>query len=409
MSKKAKRWSYTAGRRPFTVAVEELEPGGNIYVRVWVPAKHDYRYRSLRHRDRELAMRQADRLALVRREDSDAVLRQKVTLGHLFRLYCRFRTPQKTTDTQLADRRRTTLFTNVLGRSKDPHAISLGEWDRFIMLRRTGAISPHGESVPERKRKPVGDRTVEADLRWLKAVLNWGANWRVEGGGYLLSENPVRGYPIPTEKNPRRPVASHDRLEKVLDAARQLSMEVCVGGHRKKVSTYLREILEIAAGTGRRISAVCQLRYADLRLNAGPYGSIRWPADTDKIGRESTVPVTPNVRDALNRILKERPGLGDAPIFPSPRGRAAPVRYELASAWLREAERIAGVPKQDGSLWHAYRRKWATERKHLPDVDVAAAGGWKGTQTLRMIYQQPDPDTMLKVVMEPGRLRETSS
>ena len=34
------------------------------------------------------------------------------------------------------------------------------------------------------------------------------------------------------------------------------------------------------------------------------------------------------------------------------------------------------------SLWHAYRRGWATSRKHLPDVDVAAAGGWKSTETL---------------------------
>ena len=32
---------------------------------------------------------------------------------------------------------------------------------------------------------------------------------------------------------------------------------------------------------------------------------------------------------------------------------------------LRTAEKRAKLPKLDGSLWHAYRRKWATERKHL--------------------------------------------
>lgn len=33
-----------------------------------------------------------------------------------------------------------------------------------------------------------------------------------------------------------------------------------------------------------------------------------------------------------------------------------------------------------------YRRKWATERKHLPDVDVATAGGWKELESLRQCY-----------------------
>jgi hypothetical protein len=46
------------------------------------------------------------------------------------------------------------------------------------------------------------------------------------------------------------------------------------------------------------------------------------------------------------------------------------------SEWLTVAEKKAKLPKLDGSLWHAYRRKWAIERKHLPLKDVAAAGGW---------------------------------
>ena len=61
---------------------------------------------------------------------------------------------------------------------------------------------------------------------------------------------------------------------------------------------------------------------------------------------------------------------------------------------------------QKGSLWHAYRRKWVTERKHLPDVDVAQAGGWKNTVSLKTAYQQADAETMLRVVLEAGELRE---
>ena len=59
-----------------------------------------------------------------------------------------------------------------------------------------------------------------------------------------------------------------------------------------------------------------------------------------------------------------------------------------------------------GGQWHAYRRKWATERKHMPDVDVAAAGGWAELTSLKKAYQQADEATMLKVVLEGGELRE---
>jgi CheY-like chemotaxis protein len=44
------------------------------------------------------------------------------------------------------------------------------------------------------------------------------------------------------------------------------------------------------------------------------------------------------------------------------------------------------------------KRLWATERKHLPVKDVAAAGGWKDVTTLLECYQQPDADTLRQVV-----------
>ena len=46
------------------------------------------------------------------------------------------------------------------------------------------------------------------------------------------------------------------------------------------------------------------------------------------------------------------------------------------------------------------------DQKHLPDTDVAAAGGWKNTVSLKAAYQQADEATMLKVVPEAGELRE---
>ena len=167
---------------------------------------------------------------------------------------------------------------------------------------------------------------------------------------------------------------------------------------RSVVATSLRQVAaEIA---------ICSLKFADLRPSLGPHGSIRWPADTDKMGLESVVPVTREVREVLDRIQRERPGMGAAPLFPGPQNPGAPIRYELASTWLLEAEKLAGLLKQDGSLWHAFRRKWATERKALPDVDVAAAGGWKSPRTLVELYQRPDTATMYRVVSEGTKLVE---
>jgi hypothetical protein len=66
--------------------------------------------------------------------------------------------------------------------------------------------------------------------------------------------------------------------------------------------------------------------------------------------------------------------------------------------WVLKAEKLGGLPKLVGGVFHPYRRLWATERKNLPDVDVATAGGWKDTQALRLSYQHADPAGVLAAV-----------
>lgn len=51
-------------------------------------------------------------------------------------------------------------------------------------------------------------------------------------------------------------------------------------------------------------------------------------------------------------------------------------------------------------------RKWASERKHLPLKDVAAAGGWKDVSTLLNVYQQSDEESVLAVTSVTLKLRE---
>ena len=75
-----------------------------------------------------------------------------------------------------------------------------------------------------------------------------------------------------------------------------------------------------------------------------------------------------------------------------------PIRADLAGRWLMKAEKLADLPKLSGGRWHPYRRLFATELRHLPPMDVAAAGGWADTQALTTIYQHAQPDTILKLV-----------
>ena len=301
------------------------------------------------------------------------------------------------------------MWVRVLGARKDPHLLTLGEWEAFVDARMSGALTPDGASVTLGERRPVRSRTVAADCLWLRHVLNWGTKWRGPSGRYLLRENSVRGYEVPKEKNPRRPVASTDRYEQIRKMSDQVMMEIRWNGHREPRRSYLSELLDIASGTGRRITAVCSLRYEDLRLGGSPRGSIRWPADTDKTGRETVTPVNAVVRAALDRVITERPGIGRAYLFPSPKDQNSPVSKDLASYWLKRAEGLAKVAKQDGSLWHAFRRAWVTARKHLPDVDVARAGGWKDISVLKTCYQQPDDATILAVVEGGRELREQTA
>ncbi|MCG8469354.1 MAG: site-specific integrase [Gemmatimonadetes bacterium] len=321
-------------------------------------------------------------------------------LTTLFELYRRYRTPRKSVRERRADERRIDLWTRFLGERKDPMEISLREWESFLDARLSGAIDARGRPVPDdnRVRRPVGHRTVEADLKWLKWVFNWAAKWRTETG-YLLAHSPVRGYEIPREKNPRRPVATRERFEATRAVSDDVRMLVPYNGERRTARSHLSELLDRANGTGRRLSAICTLRLEDLRLDQGPHGAILWPADTDKQGRASLIPITRGVRAALDRALRERPPSDSTHLFPSPGDPAKPVSRHLADKWLRKAEQMAGVRPLNGSLWHAYRRKWATERKHLPATDVAAAGGWVGPESMQRCYQHADPETLLRVVL----------
>ena len=398
--KKRQRWSHSEGHYGCRVAVyEELD--GIIYARE--SGRKPY---SLGHRNRARAKAWARERHAKLTLGLERAATPTPTAHRVFGLYLEHHSPMRTPTTQAEDARRAEMWTRVLAPEKDLHKLTRGEWERFDLARRSGAVDPRGRPVPHAKRRSVRSRTVGADQEWLRGVIRWAITWQDDSGEYVMRENPMRGYGISKERNPKRPVATQDRYEAVRAVSDSVTMDVRRNRRRFAVRSYLSEILDIVNGTGRRVSAVLALRFADLRLNEGPHGAIRWPSDTDKEKKEWLTPTNTSVRGALDRVMVERPGVGTAYLFPSPRNARRPVSKDLASAWLEKAETLAKLEPLDGSLWHAYRRKWATERKHLPDVDVAAAGGWSDLTSLKTAYQQVDGATLYRVVNDPAELRE---
>ena len=299
-----------------------------------------------------------------------------------------------------ASETRRALFEAAWGPEKAVRDIGQADVKLFAQRRRTGALRPEKSQV-----QTVRDGTIEADLRWLSVVFRWAMGFRANGRP-ILDSNPLAVLKRPKPKNVRRPVASHERYVDTLKKADAVDSE-----------GRLACMLALARYTGHRESAICQLKAndflrtkAEVRAALGalgfderqadyyPHGGLRWRAESDKMGNDSVTPLARDARDALDAYLAQNPRLGEAPLFPAPRDAGRPIRADLASRWLMKAEGLAGLPSLSGGRWHPYRRLWATERRHLPAQDVAAAGGWTGTQALTTIYQHATPDKILEVV-----------
>jgi integrase len=160
--------------------------------------------------------------------------------------------------------------------------------------------------------------------------------------------------------------------------------------------------LVLAEATGRRLGSIRHLMWPDIDLEQR---LIRWRAEADKKGQEWIVPIPDRLASEIRAFRKALASVGGH-CFPAEQDASAPMDRKQFDKWLRRAEKKAELPKLAGGLWHPYRRKWATERKHLPLVDVAAAGGWKDKATLLECYTQPTNDALLAVMSEERKVRD---
>ncbi len=389
-------WSATYGYWGCRVIVRELAGGwmqGDIRV-----TRYPRKRIRLRHQDRQAAKRWAKKTQADLQKGLTQILEAQPTLERIFGLYLKYQTPKKRNRTSRQhDERCADMWQTYLGAQKTPDKITTEEWEEFVAKRRSGERDATWAYVPLNKEKPrrgVRDRTIERDMDWLVQVLNWAVRFREQNGRYLLTDNPLRGFDIPSELNPRRPIVTRDWMTKVIEAAGP---------------SPLRAMLVIADEHGRRLSAIRQLQGSDIQLGrteTWPHGAIRWRHQSDKLRKDWRVPMSERLRREVDRHLAAYPVLGDAPLFPSPRNHLKSVSKDRAGAWLLAAIKRAKVQKPDGTLWHAIRRLWITEHKEMPLRERMYVAGYLDRQTMEMVYEHIDPLLLQETVETRREYRE---
>ena len=340
---------------------------------------------SLGHRDWMRAKRQADEVAAgfaVHEPNGKAESEpEPLTLAMLFEIYGEEVTPTKGEKTRRHDQATMRMFLDFLGPNRRPKTLSKRDWDRFIRERRVGKLGRSG--------RPVLNRTIENDLKFLIAVLNWASKSRDEQGRLLLDSNPLRGLKLPKEKNPTRIVLSDEEYNAMLQVSRRVDWRFHVA-------------LVLAHETGHRIGAIRHLRWSDVDFEDR---TILWRAEHEKSGYEHCTPVTAEALTALEEAQCRNPGNGDAPVLPASRDASkcagkSPVRY-----WWNRAEDLAGLGRKRGRGWHSLRRKFASDLMDLPLKVLCELGGWKEAQTVLRCYQQADTGQLRKALESRPRVR----
>ncbi len=334
--------------------------------------------RSLKHRDWRRAKRQADEVAagfagpeLNGKKNAEP---EPLTLETLFDIYGEEVTPTKGRHSRQHDRAAMRMFLGCFGRDRKPVTLSQRDWDRFIRERRAGRVGPSG--------KPVSDRMIEYDLKFLLAILNWAAKSRDEEGRLLLESNPLRGLKTPREKNPKRVVLIQAEYEALLQVSRALDWR-------------FRVALVIAHETGHRIGAIRQLRWSDIDMEGK---TIRWCGEHEKTGYEHRTPVTAEVLAVLDEVRRQNPGTGDVPLLPAPKDPSVCVGRWLTRGWWNKAVARAGLQPKRGRGWHSLRRKFASDLMNQPLKVLCELGGWKTAQTVLQCYQRADEGQLRKAL-----------
>jgi integrase len=358
--------SYLCGERGANrVRLFEKTKNGKLWLE-WRDESGRKARQSLGHFDFDRGKQQADRLAASLRLPS-AKRGDTATVGELLALYLRERTPEKGEAKQYHDNAASRRFLDILGSSRPLASITHRDLAFFVKERhRRGA-----ESRGDKKGNPIGDRVVATDLAFFRAVCNWGVN------GGLLDRNPTQGYRIKENPSPNRPALSKNDYEKLLAVA-------------DSVGPHFRLALVLAHETGHRIGAIAALKWDDIDFESR---EISWRAETDKMRYAHTTPLSEVAVIALRESRRAKLVISQY-VFPSPVDPNHHLTKPCLRSWWLLAEELAKVEHEPGRGWHSLRRRFASDLRHEPLVNLAYLGGWKRPEVIVRCYQKPDEAEM---------------
>lgn len=371
------RWTWSTGERGINRVRVFTHPKSGRLCLEWadvdLAGHRTVRTSSLGHANPTRAKREA--IAKAAELALQAPTSGVVTLGQLFESYEREVTPRKGVRTREHDRCASQLFLGLWGVQRDVMTLDHRDWQAFIDARRSGDVRPEGKD-----RKPVGNRAIEHDLRFLLSVLRW-AKIRNE-----IPSVPLEGFALPKSKSPKRPVMTQGVFDAMLAVA-------------DRVHPLTRLALVLASETGHRAGAIRQLRWSDINFDAGV---IRWREESDKMGRAHETPLSAGAR----AVAAAYRGIGEACLFPGDRGGS--ITRDAFRYWWDQCEALAGIEKEPGRGWHSLRRRFATERMHHPLKVVQELGGWKTPHVLLNCYQQPSIEDQRAALEAPRPARENA-
>ena len=375
---------------------------GPFYRVVWLPGD-GMNQRALGTKDKDEALGLGKMLLseLLKGETSRAHVK-RLTLGRLCQLFfsecVEFLDNKERTKSDAAARAKVLLA--YFGDDFPVAELTVDDQRLYEQKRLAGGI----ETKPGEKTRKSRARTPEADMVLLHSMLRWATTKRLPGGRYLLDRNPLLNVRRLREKNKKQERATWERYEATMAAmerAQALAVEAKDEVGRMRCIR-MRFALFLAESTGRRLGSIRQLRWEDFRHAKG---KLYWSAEADKKGYNWEIPMPGDFMETVKSYQRELGAIA-GPVFAAPNAKDGIMDRHLFDKWLMVAERAAMLPKLDGALWHAYRRKWASERKALNVKDVAAAGGWKDINTLLEVYQQSDEASVLAVMSETKKLHE---
>ncbi|MDX2260691.1 MAG: tyrosine-type recombinase/integrase [Gemmatimonadales bacterium] len=359
-------FSYTAGERSRNrVRVFAHWRTGGMYAE-WREGGVKKRI-SLQHKDAARAKQFADEAA-ARLGAQTGTGPTRPTLGQLFDIYLATVTPTKAAGTQSHDRTTLARFLAHVGTSVLAESI-IEDHARTYLAARKEQGNQHTQRDTFR---PLSDRSLDYDLRTLKAVFAW-----AERTG-RLQRNPLRSVTVKRTSTIHRPPLTHDEYRACCQVAEQVG-QGCPA------------LLVLAWETGHRIGAIRQLRWEDVQLDAG---TARWTAAHDKTRTAHQTPLSPEAVEALRQQRRAVGSIGRGWVFPSPTDPTAAISRNLVRDYWVRLEEKAGIARVQGRGWHSIRRSFSLGVRHLPLKDAMQLGGWKDVKTFVETYQPVDMDQL---------------